>query len=64
MIELQYVEREKTHVLGAGMDSSFVTVGKEKVLQQRTVLNVVEVANELQGPIWSEWVDVPVVNEA
>jgi len=39
-------------------DGMIEKIKGEPVLQTRVVQNMLEVANELQPPIWSEWQDV------
>lgn len=41
--------------------SSYVPISSEKVLQYRTMINLMEIG--LQEPMWSEWKDVEDVNE-
>jgi hypothetical protein len=59
MIDLRFVEREVPdwpRDIVIGQPCKMKTV---KILQWRQVSNLLEVANELQPPIWTEWEDVP-----
>lgn len=59
MFDLKFVERE---VPNWPLDIVYgvpCKMKKVKTLQWRQVSNLLEVSNELQAPIWTEWEDVP-----
>jgi len=57
MIELRWVKTNQRMVPGLKL-IDYKHLGYFK-LQSRGVINILEVSNELQEPIWSEWTDVP-----
>jgi hypothetical protein len=63
MFDLRFVEREVPDWPEHVVYGEPCKMKKVKILQWRQVRNVVDVANDLQSPIWTLWTDVPTEEE-